>query len=535
MESRRGATALAASVAAMLLAGCPSRPAPASPTQQIVIATGADFAGVNELVQGGSRFSQEVRGQLFRRLLEEQPAAGSAAAQFEPALAESWTFSADHRELTMVLAGDASWSDGAPVTAQDVRWTWLAQTDPELAWSASFIKERIEDVVAVDEKTVRFVFDSAYRTQLFDANEGFVLPRRQWQSTPFGSWRQDLRIFEQELVVSGPFTLAGWIPQQELTLVPSAPPAGPRPTLERVTFRVLPDQAAQIRQLRSGEVDVVLFVPPAEAAALDADPAIQLHAYPANQYTYIGWNLDRPLFADAAIRRALTQAIDREALVETLWYGRARVGVSPIPAESWAFARELTPWPYDPQGAREALAAAGWVDADADGVLDRDGKPFRFELLSNTGNQTRHDAGVMIQAQLAAIGVAVELREVELNSLISLNESGEYDGAIGAWGIDTSLDLRYAFHSDEIAEGSNFVRYRNAEVDALLDELRDSLEPTRTRELLVRVQELLHQDQPYTFLWEPQGLVASRSRVEGVAPTSLGIFRNLAEWRVTAP
>lgn len=511
----------------------PAPPPRQEPRQEIVIATGSDISGVNELVPS-TRLSQEIRAQLFHRLLVEQPTGAAGRPQFLPGLAKSWTFSPDHRELTFTLRDDIAWSDGQPVTAEDVRWTWLAWTSPELAFSSAYIKERIVDVVVDGPHSVRVIFDAPYRTQLLDANEGFVLPRRQWQQIPFAKWREDLRAFERDLVVSGPFTLASWTPQQEVVLVPNRGSATPA-KLDRVTFRLLPDQSSHVRQLRAGTVDVVLFVPPAEAAALDADPAFQLHAFPAGQYTYVGWNHNRPQLADAATRRALTQAIDRTALVETLWFGRAKVGVGPIPAESWAHHPELDPWPYDPEAARTALAAAGWADSDGDGTLDRNGLPLRLELLTNTGNATRRDAAAMIQAQLARVGVAIVPREVELNAMVAMNESGDYDAVIGAWGIDTSLDLRYAFHTAEIETGSNFVRYRNPEVDRLLDELRESLDDTATHTLLLRLQEILHQDQPYTFLWEPQTLMAARANIHGLAPSSLGALRNLGEWRIEEP
>lgn len=516
---------------AALPIGCRSPPAPAE--RSIVVATGADINGVNELVPS-SRFSQEIRARLFHRLLRESPQATGGRPGFEPGLAKSWSFSDDHTSLTFELRDDVRWSDGEPVTAEDVRWTWQAWTNPEVAFGSAFIKERIVDVVAETPTRVRMVFDAPYRTQLFDANEGFILPRRQWQAIPFAKWREDLRVFERDLAVSGPFRLERWTPQQEIVLT-SNPTSAIRPHLERVTFRVMPDQSGHVRALRAGEVDVVLFVPPADAAPLEADPNFTLHAFPANQYTYIGWNLERPQFADDATRRALTLAIDRNALVETLWFGRARVGIGPIPAESWAHHPSLAPHPYDPAAAKEALAAAGWTDSNGDGTLDRNGVDLAFELLTNTGNAVRRDAATMIQAQLATVGVRATPREIELNALIALNESGDFDAAIGAWGIDTSLDLRYAFHSDEITEGSNFVRYRNAEVDAALDELRNSQDDTRTLALLHQLQELLYHDQPYTFLWEPQTLMVTRSTITGVEPTALGALSNLEEWRFEAP
>src|SRR5262249_23114481 len=147
---------------------------------------------------------------------------------------------------------------------------------------------------------------------------------------------------------------------------------------------------------------------------------------------------------------ALALAIDRKTIVETIWGPYARVATSPIVASVWAHNKALQPWPYDPAQARSILASKGFADHDGDGVLERGGKPFAFELISNAGNRQRNDAAVMIQAQLKQIGVRAEPRVVEFNTLNDQMNKGHYDAAITGMGMDTSLDLTGNFHSHSI-------------------------------------------------------------------------------------
>ena len=153
------------------------------------------------------------------------------------------------------------------------------------------------------------------------------------------------------------------------------------------------------------------------------------------------------------MRRALTLAIDRQAIVDTLLPGgTGRVGVSPILQAVWAHDKTLQPWPYDPAEARRILAAKGWKDTNGDGILDRGGKKFSFELTSNAGNQSRNDAAVMIQQQLRQVGIEATPRILEFNTLVTDTRSGHFDASVIGFSMDTSLDLSGNFHSRSIAE-----------------------------------------------------------------------------------
>ena len=525
----------------LLACGPTSAPRGETPTAgPVVIALPGAWSGVNELVAGGSRADQDVRDQLFLHLFEEQPDFAEGPPTFAPSLAESIEWSTDRLHATVRLRRDATWSDRRPVTSEDVAWTWRAQTHPAVAWRYRQSKERIEAVEALDPHTVRFTFRAAYLAQMTDLNEGAVLPRHAWGELPFERWREDPDWFARRLVTSGPFHVADWLPGERIVLAPSPTcRAGPHPrptrcpALDRVVFRVVPDAAARIAQLEAGALDYVADVAPEDAARLSRRPDLEIERFWHRRYDYLAWNLAREPFGDVEVRRALTLAIDRQALVDGLWRGFARIAVSPVPTSVWAAHPDLEPWPYDPGAARELLERRGWRDGDGDGVRERDGQRLSFELAVNGDNLQRADAAILIQAQLARVGVEAHVRLLDFHALVERLDAHDFDAALGAWGIDTSLDLWYAFHSQAITEGYNSGGYSNREVDRLIDAARRAHDQAALLRPLRRIQEILHRDQPYTFLVEPLGLDAHRRRVEGVDPSALGSFRDLASWRTS--
>lgn len=537
-SSRRRALGAALAALQALACGVSERSADSTVAAERpwVVATTVDFAGVNELVAPNIRFTREVQELLLLGLVEEQPDFAEHPPSFAPSLAESWQSSPDGRELTFRLRRDARWSDGHPITARDVEFTYRAQIAPEVAWSYADSKQVVESLRVVDDHTVVFRLASPGPFRLVDVNDGRILPAHAWSTIPFSEWRASGERFRESLVSSGPYTLSRWQPGVELELAPNpAAISGVAAPGRRVVFRVTPDPAALVERLLAGEFDFADGLQPLDAERVARSPALELLSSPSRQYDYIAWNVRRPPFDDAEVRRALTLAIDRRQLVDALFRGRAEVAAGPVPSYVWARDPELTPWPYAPGEARALLAAVGFSDLDGDGVVERGGKPFAFELLTNSGNRLRADAAVMLQEQLARVGIRVTPRQVEINTLTELNLAGDFDATLLGWGIDTTLDFRSYFHSAEQRDGWNFVGYANPEVDRALDDVRAAADVPATREPLVRLQRLLHAEQPYTFLWEPPRLAAARAGLAGVEVTPLSGLASLPRWRWRAP
>jgi peptide/nickel transport system substrate-binding protein len=510
--------------------------APATPEPStggnVTLALAADLASVNELLAGGSQVSADIlRRQLFATLFEEQADFAEHPPTFEPGLAESWEWSPDHLVLTVKLR-PAVWSDGVAIDADDVVFTWQAQTSPAIAWDQAFSKEGIADVAALDPRTVRYRFHRASLTQMADVNDGVILPRHSWNALPFDRWRKEPSWFREHLVTSGPFLLERWTPQQELVLRknPRYFRAG-LPRLDHVTLKILPDREAQLLQLASGELDYVEALSPREAERLATAP-VEQHRYWSRQYNYLAWNTRRPWLAEARVRRALTSAIDRQGLVDALAPGLYRVAVSPVPASVWAHDRSLVAQPFDPAAARRDLAAAGFADRDGDGILERDGKPLRLELITNASSPIRVDALTLIARQLRQVGVDARAAGIDFSVLLARAQGGDFDGLLLAWGIDTSLDISYAF---ETGSPQNWGAYADSALDRMFGEFERATSAEAALPIVHRIERRVHDEQPYTFLWEAQRIDASHRRLTGVAPNALSAFANLREWGVVAP
>ncbi|MCB1032240.1 MAG: hypothetical protein KDD47_00205 [Acidobacteria bacterium] len=505
----------------------PSEPVPGG---TLVVGYSSDVPGINEAATSSSQTTTELILRMFIRLLDEQPDYQDHPPSFEPRLATSYEWSEDHKVLTFHLRQDAVWSDGVPITAEDVRWTWQVQTSPEVAWESATMKEHITDVEVVDAHTVRYHFTHPYPGQLVQANEGAILPKHAWEKLPLAEWRRNLPWFLDHLVVSGPFTVESWKPQEEIVLKRNEQYYEKGvPYLERVVFRIVPDPSSQLTQLKSGAIDYLRQVPAEEARQIAEGPETKLLSFWPAQFTSVVWNVRNPLFAEAKVRRALAMGIDRQTIVDTLWYGYAKPAKSPVISSVWAHHKDLPPLPYDPEKARSLLAEVGWVDRGK-GVLEKDGERFSFELLSNIGNRERIDAGVMIQDQLKRIGVEVKARPLEWNTVDQRMTSGNFGAVIIGLGLETSLDMTAFFDSGEAETGLNFGRYSNPRVDRLLVEIRSAMDLEATRPLILELQEILQEDQPQTYLWESQRLIGVRRRVQGAQPSPIGTLDKMRYW-----
>ncbi len=534
---------LAALLAAALLVthGCgggdlapPETPIPYTgepqPGGTVLLGVGSDLDSLNPYLSTQA-LTRDVAYHVFASLLEEQPDFAQGPPSFEPALAQSWGVSPDGRQITFHLRPDAVWSDGVPVTANDVRFSWQAAVHPDVAWLGADAKKAIEDVEVVDAHTARFHFRRVYPYQLMDANDGVILPRHIWGQVPFASWRGSG--LDRQPVSSGPFKVNGWEPGQSITLVRNPDYFGaPRPYLDRVVYRILPDPASGVEQLLAGVVDFWDKIDPSQMARLESRPEVTLHRYPDNFYGYLMWNCVRPPFDDPGVRLALTLGINRRRLAEDLLHGAGQVASGPIPPLFWAHNAGLTSHPHDPAGARRRLAAAGWSDTDGDGWLDRGGRSFRFEILVPSDSTLRQDMAVMIQADLKAVGIDVRPVILERNTQAARSRAGQFDATIGGWRLPTKVDLGIMFATRAAEDGVNYGRYSSAELDELLRQAAEVEDFREAKPLLDAAQAILHRDQPYTFLYWQDRLVGISSRVQGAAPNPHTPLFRLERWWV---
>jgi peptide/nickel transport system substrate-binding protein len=493
----------------------------------LVIGEINDFEDLNPMSTTDAH-ARDVYKLLFLELLEEQ----SDLLSFEPRLAKSYEFSEDRRELTFHLRDDVFWSDGVPATAHDVVATFRAQKDPKLLWASRHLKDKIDSVVALDDRTAVYYFNEVYPYQLTDANDGVILPKHVIEDVKPEEIRSIPVI---ELPTNGPFKIELWVRGQSLTLVPyERYYEEGKPYLEKVIFKIIPDQTTLLTQLKAGEIDCMESLPPSEVQGLrENHPEIQILDFPTRNYNYIGWNGAREPFENLNVRRALTHAIDRKLIIDNLYYGFAAECSSPFPPIIWAYNPNIEPLAYDPELTRRMLADEGFMDRDGDGWLDREGKRFEFDLITNYGNQIRMDTQIMVQEMLREIGVKVNPVVLEWTVMLDKVKSSNFDAMVNAWRASTKADLSPIWSCEaRRAGGYNRIDYCNETVDSLNAVACKMLDFEKAKPLLYEVQEMIYDDQPYTFLYVTTALTALGSEFKGAEPNAISTYHNLHEWYI---
>ncbi len=493
-----------------------------------MIGVRADVDSFN-VYTAANAFSQEVADLLYLRLAEERDDFGSGPPTPEPLLAESWVLEDDGLRLTVSLAPAARWSDGSPIEADDVVFSHRAAADPAVGWVGRDTKEFVRTVAADGPRTVIYEFSRRYPYQLADAFEGNILPAHALARIPFAAWPRSS--FLEAEVTSGPFRLLRY--ERAALIELGRNPhylRAPLPRLDSVVFRVIPDEEALVGELLAGGLDFVENLPEQHRARLEADGRFDVIRVPDLSYTFLCWNTARPLFAEARVRRALTLAIDRGALIAALAPATGRPAHGPVPSALWAHDAAIEPLPYDPPAAQRLLREAGWRDTDGDGVLDRAGLAFRFALETNQESRLRRDIVEAVAAQLGRVGIRAEPRFFEFGAIVERHERHEFDAFVGSWRESSKVDLWSVFHSAAAHHGYNYGRYANPEVDAWIERARGEADPGAARDAWAQVQQRIAADQPYTFLFERDRLHAFRRGLAGVEPGPRTAYAGLERW-----
>ena len=436
------------------------------------------------------------------------------------ALARSWRFGPDSARLTYRLRDDLAWSDGEPLTAEDVVFTYRLLADPEAGLPLSYVTGRMDSVTAQGDTAVTFHFARRYPGMLFDTGVG-VLPEHVYGELPPAEFVSRAGLppeGTERAVVSGPFTLAEWRRGDRIVLVRN-PAAAVSPLLDSVVVRILPEETTRLAELRRGGLDAARVTSFREAERLRADPELRLRRLRGRAYDYVAWNPDgHPAFAEPAVRQALSLAIDRPAILEALDMSAFAEPASGPYGPLFPDLAAAQPSPeHDPARARRLLAEAGY-------------RELTFTLLVPAGSGRREAASQMIQAQLAEVGVTAELGTREFNALFERAVRGDYPAALLGWQVPLDPDISPFFRDS--TSRLNLVDYEDARVRAAMDSALAAPTDAAARDHWRRAAALLARDHPYTFLWHFDLLLAVGPRLSDVETASTGFFHRLHRWRV---
>ncbi len=475
--------------------------------------------------------SSEVRDYVMQGLLHINP----ETYEYEPELAERYEVSKDFLTYTFYLDKDAHFSDGHPVTSEDVKFSIESVKDP--AYQAAHripYFEDIESVDAVDSRIVKIKMKKKYFKNLMVISlVGFnpIVPKHIY-SDP----KKKFPI--APLFGSGAYKVESYDRGKTITLVrdpaywgAGKPAQAALGKFEHVTFRFIKEENLGIEMVKKGQIDYWEPVRPEnfEKKAV-GEPfgttvkKMQVENSRPKRYGWIGWNEKNPIFQSKETRHALSYLFNRKQLIEKFQYGKVVEAVGPVYYKSPFNPSDLKPVPFDPAKAKAALAKAGWADKDKNGVLEKtiDGKTveFRFKLL--LANRDVEKYFTMYKEDLKKAGIDMEISLVEWNTFLKLLDEQKFDAVTMAWGGGSvEDDLKQIWHTESgRLGGSNFISYSNKEVDRLIDQAREEMNDAKRKLLWQKAVRLIAADHPYTLLFNPKyDLFLLNSKVAFDKPT----------------
>ncbi len=506
--------------------GAPAGSGAAEPAYGDILVEGSigDASNLIPLLASDST-SHEIAGLVFNGLIKYDK-----DVHIVGDLAESWEISRDGLVITFHLRKGVRWHDGKPFTAHDVLYTYQVTVDPKTptAYAGDFLKVKKAEVL--DDHTFRATYDRPFAPALMSWSVG-ILPRhllegRDITTSPLG----------RNPIGTGPYRFKEWVAGQKIVLVSNPDYFEGRPYIDGYILRIIPDTATMFLELRANGIDRMGLTPLQFTRQTENNlfrENYRKYRYLSFAYTYMGYNLKNPLFADKRVRQALAHAVNREEIIDGVLLGLGKPATGPYKPGTWAHNPNVRTYPHDPEKAKALLAEAGWRRTDG-GFLEKDGKPFEFEIITNQGNEIRAKCAEIIQRRLAEIGIRVKIRVIEWAAFVNdfINKR-KFDATILGWTIPMEPDLYDVWHSSKTGpQELNFVSFRNDEVDALIVRARETFDQPLRKRCYDRIQEILAEEQPYLFLYVPDALPILHARFRGVEVAPLGIGWNFIRWYV---
>ncbi len=447
-------------------------------------------------------------------------------------LAESWDISQDGLVITFYLRKGVKWADGVEFTADDVMFGYRTIIDEKTPtpYKEDFLQVKKAEVL--DRYTFRVTYEKPFAPALTSWGNLVILPKHLLEGKDITKTG-----FARNPIGMGPYKLNKWTAGQEVILDSNKDYFEARPYIDRYIYKIIPDPATMFLELQAGGVDMMGLTPIQYTKQTDNDffkTNFQKFRYPMFAYTYMGFNLKHPWFKDKRVRQAIAHAIDRSEIVDVVLFGLGSPATGPYVPNTWPYNPNVKKYEYNLEKAKKLLKEAGWEDTNRDGMLDKDGKPFEFTILTNMGNSLRMNTATIIQWRLAKIGIKVDIRAIEWSTFINeFVDKRRFQAVILGWSIGLDPDQYDIWHSSKTKEKEfNFVSYNNPEVDALLEKGRRTFNIEERKKAYYKIQEILADELPYIFLYVPDGTPIVHSRFKGIKPSPIGISYNLHKWYV---
>lgn len=489
-------------------------------------------------------YASQVQEYVLESLLIRNP----DTLEWEGLIASNWQVSDDGLEITFQLRKDVTFSDGTPLTAEDIVFTFdFIMNETIAAPRERSYLEKIESVVATNPHEVIFKFREPYFESLSLAGGLDILAKHFY--APYLEKPEKFNQSKGLLLGSGPYRLAdakGWTPDLGFVELDRNPRywGDVQPSFDRLIWRIIENQTAELTAFRNGEIDDY-SARPVEYKKLQDDEQIKSisdnyeYMSPIVGYSYIGWNQSKKnkstWFADITVRQAMTYLTDREQIIKDIYLGYAEVAISPFNPRTAQHNKSLTPREFNPAKAKELLAAAGFSDRDGDGLLeDKDGKPFEFEMVFFQDNQDTKRVVLLLKDLYARAGIKMIPKPTEWSVMLDLLKKKNFDAITLGWTSGLETDIYQMFHSSQTQEGGdNFINYKNKTLDDLIVKARSTVDEEERMPLWQEAEKIMFEDQPYTFLLRGKRLAFIDKRLKNLEMTKLGLNTGVpVEWYV---
>ena len=479
----------------------------------------------------GEAPSSAITANIFNKLLKY-----NKNLDLEGELVSGWQVSSDQKTITFTLKPNLKWADGKPLTSADVLWTWQAVTNDKNGSPYASDFQLVKKAETPDALTFSVTYSEPYAPAL-DSWAGLqILPKHLLQD-------QDLHTtaFARKPIGSSYYQLDNWNTGENIRLSRNPTSVLGQAKIDHLVSRIIPDTSAQFLELMAGNIDSMSLDPtqfsrivPARAKLKET---LNLYKELGNSYTYMGFNLKHKPFDDVRVRQAINYAINKQEIIDGVYLGLGINIASPYkPGTRWSNP-DLQPYAYNPAKAKALLKEAGFV-ANSSGILERDGKPLRFEIVTNQ-NKEREKSAILIQRRLKDVGIEVKIRAIEWASFISrFIKTGDFDVVVLGWSLGLDPDQYSIWHSSQQGgDKFNFIGYGNPVVDKLLEQGRTELDPAKRQIIYHQFAKVLLEDSPVIYLSAGYGLSAIHKRVKGIVDPipPAGVGFESEKWFIPQP
>ena len=505
----------------------PHQPAPTKPIGNANAPQGGTF-NINfkaepttlNPITGTDLYGQRLTGLVCDSLMGMDP----DTYEWQPGLAERAEMSEDGKTYTFFLRKDGKFHDGKPITAEDVKFSFDVWFDPK--YNAVHMRPYYEDMEkaeVIDPYTIKFTMKKKYFRN-FDTLAGTeIYPKHVYGDAEKG------KKMNKTILCSGRYKLDKYDQGQSILLVKNKDYWGFKEPVnkgltnfDRIRIRFVTDDNIILESLKKGDIDFYEDLTNESYAKKAVGPEwgksvfkVKTENLAPKSYGFVGFNLRRDLFKERDLRLALYHLFNRKEMNAKFRDNMSYLATGPWYQQSEYANPDVKPIEYDPKKATELLKKLGWTDSDKNGILDKtvDGKKQELRFTLTYGNKDTEKYWVMFQEDLKKVGIDMQLQRLEWNALMKVNDDGNFDALAMGWGAGSvKIDPKQVWHSQNAVKGgSNFVGYKNPEVDKMIDEARAELDKEKRKAILRKVYKTIADDVPYLFMFNDKYVLYANS------------------------